>query len=566
VSEPSRYERLFRLGVELSAEKDRHRLVERILLGAKDFCKADGGTLYTFDEDAQLLNFELVRNDTLGFAFRAKESSEAPMPPVRLSDPETGAPNHANIASHCALVRESVNVPDAYRADGFDFSGTKAFDARNGYRSQSFLTIPMVNGEDRLIGVLQLINARDERGNTVAFSSEAQQAVEALASQAAVALDNLILLNQQKALLKSFIDLIAEAIDAKSAHTGGHCARVPVLTEMLTEAVCATREGPLADFDLDEEGWYELRIASGLHDCGKITTPVHVMDKSTKLETIFDRIELVHARFAVLRQMLLRERAERRLAGERGEDVERDVEVRLAQLEEDRRFLQHANIGGERMDEADRARVSALATRAWEDAEGTRQPLLGPEEVEHLRIAKGTLTDDERIIINGHMVQTIRMLESLPFPRNLRRVPEYAGGHHEKMDGTGYPKGLYAGDMSIPARIMAVADVFEALTASDRPYKPGMPLSRAMQIMGDMKTKNHLDPELFDVFVKSGTYRRYAEMFLDPSLIDEVDEAALLALRPGELELPPPEARAERWKGFLPRYEAMFPDPKRHER
>ena len=173
---------------------------------------------------------------------------------------------------------------------------------------------------------------------------------------------------------------------------------------------------------------------------------------------------------------------------------------------------------------------------------------------------------DERIIINGHMVQTIRMLESLPFPRNLKRVPEYAGGHHEKMDGTGYPKGLFAGDMSIPARIMAVADVFEALTASDRPYKPGMPLSRAMRIMGDMKAKNHLDPELFDVFVKSGTYRRYAEAFLDPSLIDEVDEAALLAIRPGALALPPPEVRAERWKGFLPRYEAMFPDPRRRER
>ena len=298
MAETSRYERLFRLGVELSAEKDRHRLVERILLGAKDLCRADGGTLYTYDEDREVLRFELVRNDSLGLAFRATEQSEAPMPPVCLRDPETGEANHANVASHCALVRRSVNVPDAHAAEGFDFSGTKAFDARNGYRSRSFLTIPMVNAEDRLIGVLQLINARDENGRTVAFSSDLQEAVEALASQAAVALDNLLLLNQQKALLKSFIDLIAESIDAKSEYTGGHCARVPALTEMLAEAVCQTKDGPLADFDLDEDEWYELQIAGGLHDCGKITTPVHVMDKSTKLETIFDRIELVDARAA----------------------------------------------------------------------------------------------------------------------------------------------------------------------------------------------------------------------------------------------------------------------------
>lgn len=556
--DPSRFERLFRMGVELSAEKNRHRLVERILLGAKEFCRAEGGTLYTYDEDAHALRFELVRNDVLGLAFRAADDGPSPMPPVPLADPDSGAPNHANVASHCAIVRRSVNIADAYRAEGFDFSGTETFDERNRYRSRSFLTIPMVNAEERLIGVLQLINAKDDAGNVVAFTREAQEVVEALASQAAVALDNLILLGQQKLLLKSFIDLIAEAIDAKSEYTGGHCARVPVLTELLAEAVCAEEEGPLAAFDLDEEEWYELRIAGGLHDCGKITTPVHVMDKSTKLETIYDRIEVIRTRFAVLRQELFREAAERKLAGEDSAEVDRDIAARGAALEEDRLFLERANVGGETMDERDRARVSALANRTWETWAGDRRPLLTEDEVENLRIPKGTLTEDERTIINGHMVQTIRMLESLPFPRNLRRVPEYAGGHHEKMDGTGYPKGLYAADMSVPARIMAVADVFEALTASDRPYKLGMPLSRAMRIMGEMKANNHLDPDLFDIFVKSGTYRRYADTFLPPEQIDEVDEAALLAIRPRPFELPPREVREARRIGFLPRYEAMF--------
>jgi HD-GYP domain-containing protein (c-di-GMP phosphodiesterase class II) len=558
MSDLARYERLFRLGVELSAEKNRHRLVERILLGAKDFCRAEGGTLYTYDEDEDALRFELVRNDALSMAFRASDEGPAPMPPVRLHDPESGQPNHANVASHCALVQTSVNIADAYEAEGFDFSGTKVFDARNGYRSTSFLTIPMVNAEDRLIGVLQLINARGDDGEVVPFSSQAQEVVEALASQAAVALDNLILLNQQKALLKAFIDLIADAIDAKSAYTGGHCVRVPALTDMLAAAACADDSDAFADFDLDDEGWYELQIAGGLHDCGKITTPVHVMDKSTKLETIFDRIELVRTRFAVIREALAREGAERKLAGEDPEVVDRDIDARSRALDVDRAFLERSNVGGERMDDADQARVRALATRAWSDWTGRPRALLDDDETENLCIPKGTLTPEERLIINGHMVQTIRMLESLPFPRNLKNVPEYAGGHHEKMDGTGYPRGLYGDEMSIPARIMAVADVFEALTASDRPYKPGMPLSQAMRIMGSMKANNHLDPELFDLFVRSGTYRRYAEAHLRPDQLDEVDEAALLAIEPAAFEPPAPAERRPRPTGFLPEYEALF--------
>jgi len=560
MSGPNRFEQLFELGVQLQAEKDRHRLIERILLGAKEFCRAEGGTLYTYDEERDELHFELVRNDALDLAFRAADAGPAPMPPVPLRDAETAAPNHANVASYCALARRSVNIADAYETEGFDFSGTKTFDARNGYRSQSFLTIPMVNADERLIGVLQLINARDSGGRVIAFSEADQEVVEALSSQAGVALDNLILLNQQKALLKAFIDLIAEAIDAKSAYTGGHCARVPVLTEMLAEAVCREREGPFAEFDLTEEEWYELRIAGGLHDCGKITTPVHVMDKATKLETIYDRIETVNTRFATMRQELWTERAERKRSGERPEEVDRDIDLRSKQLEEDRQFIERCNVGGELMDEADRARVRVLASRTWPSWTGERKPLLSAEETENLRIPKGTLTDEERIIINGHMVQTIRMLEALPFPRNLKRVPEYAGGHHEKMDGTGYPKGLFAGDMSIPARVMAIADVFEALTAGDRPYKPGMSLSRAMQIMGRMKAENHLDPDLFDVFVKSGTYRVYAERFLTAEQIDAVDEAELLAIRPKSLELPPRDLRDARRRGFLPRYEALFPN------
>jgi HD-GYP domain-containing protein (c-di-GMP phosphodiesterase class II) len=532
-----RLERLHRVGLALGSEKNRDRLVERILIEAKELCNADGGTIYLRSDDDEL-KFAIMLNDSLGIHSTGKAIG---LPPVPMFDPVTKEPNQKNVASYCALLKDSVNIPDAYDADGFDFSGTKKFDSKAGYRSTSFLTIPMRNQQDRVIGVLQLINAKDDKGVVVPFAEELQELTEALASQAAVALDNAILLAGQRALMEAFIKLIAAAIDDKSPYTGGHCRRVPVLTEMIAREVCNTRDGPLANFDLDEDGWYELHIAGWLHDCGKVTTPIHVMDKATKLERIFDRIELVRTRFAVLMQAATHEQER-------------------AALRDDLDFLEVANIGGEFMSDDKKERVKKIGQRTWVDHEGKTQPLLTEEEIHNLSISRGTLTEEERIVINGHMVQTIRMLEALPFPRGLRRVPEYAGGHHEKMDGSGYPKGLYAGDMSIPARIMAIADVFEALTAQDRPYKKGKTLSESMKIMGFMKRDNHLDPDLFDVFVKSGVYKRYAQMYLPPNQIDEVDEAALLAIQPKPFSLPTEEQRRQRWEGFLPDYQDTIRD------
>ncbi len=218
--------------------------------------------------------------------------------------------------------------------------------------------------------------------------------------------------------------------------------------------------------------------------------------------------------------------------------------------------MERVNIGGESLSRAEQDAIRALASRTVVIA-GKRQPLLTADEVENLCIPRGTLTEQERLVINGHMVQTIQMLEALPFPHNLRRIPEYAGGHHEKMDGGGYPRGLFAGDMSLPARMMAVADVFEALTAQDRPYKSAKTLSETMRIMGRMKEDNHLDPTVFDLFVTSGVYRRYADRYLPPELIDDVDEGALLAITPKPFELPPPSTRAARRKGFLPSYQPL---------
>jgi HD-GYP domain-containing protein (c-di-GMP phosphodiesterase class II) len=406
-----------------------------------------------------------------------------------------------------------------------------------------------------VIGVLQLINARDaQTGAIIAFDDGHEQVVSALASQAAIALDNQQLLLQQRELLESFIQAIASAIDEKSHHTGAHCERVPVLTLMIAQAVIDETEGPLKDFTLSEDEFYELKIAAWMHDCGKVTTPVHVIDKATKLETITDRIHMLRTRYEVLKRDAELAHARRVLGGEDPSSSEAEYRRTLAALDEELVLLERVNRGRSSLTGDERAQIERIATRSYVEA-GVERPLLTEDEVKNLCISYGTLTADERVTINRHIVQTIRMLEALPFPRHLARVPEYAGGHHERMDGTGYPRGVYAGDMSIPARVMAIADVFEALTAQDRPYKRGLSLSEAMRIMGNMKRDNHLDPDLFDVFVRSGVYRRFGERYLPPELLDAVDEQALLALSPKHFDLPPERERLQRKRGFVTPYD-----------
>lgn len=552
-----RLELLHRISLALSSEKNRDRLIETILIEAQTLCNADGGTLYLRNERDQL-RFAILRNDTLQLSLGGTTGQAIELPPLSIRDPVTGKPNHANVASFAACTQKSINIADAYAAVGFDFSGMMDFDRRHGYRSTSFLTIPLQSSEGRVLGVLQLINARDrETGRVQPFGAQEQHIVEALASHAGIAIDNQNLLLEQKNLLESFIVMIAGAIDAESPYTGAHCERVPVLAEMLTRSLCETSSGPFADFRLDDDEWYELHIAAWLHDCGKVATPTHVMDKATKLECVYDRLGAVRTRFEVLERdarIQLLESIRARPAEH--EALELEYERQVAELRADLQLISTSNVGGEFLSEEQRKRIRQIGERRYLEG-GQEVPLLSAEEMDNLCISRGTLTNEERLLINGHMVQTLRMLQALPFPRQLRRVPEYAGGHHERMDGNGYPRGLFAGDMSVPARVLAIADVFEALTATDRPYKPGKKLSEAMQIMGAMKRDNHLDPELLDHFVSSGVYRRYAERYLGAELIDDVDEAALLAIRPKPFELPPEEVRKRRWEGFLPQYREL---------
>ncbi|HEX9733793.1 MAG TPA: HD domain-containing phosphohydrolase [Thermoanaerobaculia bacterium] len=520
------------VGRALSAEKSPSRLMELILRAAKDLTGADGGTLYSRGGDPRAgedhLKFEILLTDSLGLRLGGAGGGPIDYPPLPLYGPD-GEPNKGMVAARAALGGMTVNIRDAYDAPGFDFSGTREFDRKTGYRSKSFLTVPMKNHEDEVIGVLQLINARDGAGEVGSFTLEDQRLVESLASQAAITLTKERLIDEHRRLFEAFAELIAAAIDDKSPFTGSHCRRVPELTMMLADAADASRRGPLAGFRMSPEDRYELRIASWLHDCGKVATPEWIIDKATKLTAIHDRLETIDARFAVLRQQARAERLRAELAArERGERVDREVldeclRQTLAELDDERRFLSECNLGGEYMSRQRQERVREIGRRRWTDASGVERPLLTGDEIYNLNISRGTLNPEERAEIRKHIDTTIKMLESLPYPKSLMRVPEFAGGHHERMDGKGYPRGLTREQMSIQARMMGIADVFEALTARDRPYKRAMPLSQALAILGRMKEESHIDPDLFDVFIREKVYLRYAEQYLDPQQIDDVD-------------------------------------------
>jgi len=521
-----RLEQLNAIGASLSAERDIDRLLEAILTAAKSITRADGGTLYRLTEDGTL-RFEILRTSSLKYYLGGTSGNAVPFYPIHLVGKD-GKPNHSMVAAYAALTGKTVNIADAYTADGFDFTGTRNFDKKTGYRSKSFLTVPMANHDREIIGVLQLINAQDPKtGEIVPFSPADQRLAESLASQAAIALTNRMLINQLEHLFESFIAMINSAIDEKSPYTGAHCQRVPALTMMLAEAVSDTREGPLSDFHMNDKDRYELKIAGLLHDCGKVTTPVHVVDKATKLQGIYDRIHLLDTRFEILKRD-----AEIAMLKDGTQDARARLRERLRQLEEDRMFLRAANIGGERMRDEDIERVKRIAGYRWTDTSGHEALFLTDDELKNLTIRAGTLTAEERQVINHHIVATNRMLEALPWPKHLKNVPEYAGGHHERMDGKGYPKGLTGGQMSVQARVMGIADIFEALTAKDRPYKKGKTLSESLEILGRMSLNGHIDPELFDVFVRRRIYLHYAEMFLDKEQIDDVDAARIPGYTP----------------------------------
>ena len=530
-----RIKRLQEIGLALSTEDDINVIFELIMAEAKNITNADGRTLYMISEDGQTMKFEIMLTDSMNYAQGGTTGVEITIPPMQLFD-EEGNPNHSSNVAYSANTGKTTNIKDVYTAKGFDFTGPKNFDKNTGYKTKSVMSVPLKNHENDIVGVMQLINATDKKsGKVVAFSDDMQQQVESLASQGAVALTNKRLVAELKNLFESFIKLIATAIDKKSPYTGGHCERVPEIAMLLATAVENTKTGKYEEFSMTEDERYELFIAAWLHDCGKVATPPHVVDKGMKLETITDRIEVMDTRFEVLKRdaeiAKLKQQIELMTEGSANGSIktlEEDLTTRIEKLSADQTFIQKTNRGGEFMEEEDQKRVADIGSYKW-NLEGEETNFFDEKDVRNLQIPKGTLLPEEREIINDHIVITIDMLEKLPYPKNLRNVPEFAGGHHEKLDGTGYPKGLKDEDMSIQAKIMAIADIYEALTAADRPYKDGKKLSQAMRIMGFMKKDYEIDEDLFEIFVKEGVYKEYAEKYLGDDQLDEVDEASVLA-------------------------------------
>ena len=520
--------KLSKIGAALSAERNLPKLLQMILEEARQFTKSDGGTLYMMSDDEKSLRFEIVQTGSLNIRMGGTSGNPIDWYPVKLYL-QDGKPNHAMVSAHVALTGEVVNIPDVYDVEGFDFTGTRAFDNKTGYRSKSMLVVPMRNHEDEIIGVLQLINAQDPiTKETIPYSTADQELIISLASQAAIAITNTRLIHDLEKLLESFIQVIASAIDEKSPYTGGHIERVAKLTMMIADIVNKIEYGKYSSFHLNKDELKELRIAAWMHDVGKITTPEYVVDKSTKLETIYDRINTIKMRFEVLKKDAEIELLKHKLGiaeGKSFEDVktlEEAYKAKVRDIEDDFSLLETSNVGGEFMAQDKQEQVRKIGEEKI-GVRGDEKSLLSEDEIKNLCIPKGTLTEKERQIINNHVVVTIKMLEKLPYPKKLRRVPEFAGGHHEKLDGTGYPNGLKDEQLSTQAKMMALADIFEALTAKDRPYKKGKTLSEAMKIMGFMAKDRHIDPELFEIFIKEEIYLKYAKQYMDPSQIDEVE-------------------------------------------
>lgn len=516
------------IGLALSGEEDIPKLLEMIVYEAREITNADAGTLYMVNEDRTHLEFVILQNESMRTFLGGVDNKKPSMPPVPLF--VDGQENHAHVSAHVALTGNIVNIQDVYTSSKFDFSGTRSYDAASGYRSKSMLVIPMRNHEQDIIGVLQLLNARpfapanDDKDAIIEFSDKYVALVAALASQAAVTLTKTKLLYDFKELLDSFVRSIAAAIETKSRYTGGHIARVSRLALMLAQKINETENGPFADTHFSSKELEELRLAAWLHDVGKIATPEYVVDKSTKLEGIFDRIHYIEARYAFIRQTLENQKLQLRLTAlEKGLSpdtaAEQECIRQMAELDDDLEFIKACNKPGEFLTDDKIMRLQEIEGKTWEH-DGEHHPFLEKDELANLSIRKGTLNPQERQIIEAHAELTYKMLSELPFPKHLRRVPDFASQHHEKLDGSGYPFGLGSEDLSLQARIMAVADIFEALTAPDRPYKKPMPLSMAIRILGQMKDEGHVDPRVHDLLLDSGLISTYAREELAPAQVD----------------------------------------------
>ena len=527
-------------------------IIEKVMRVARKACDADGCFFFSVS-DNKYINLEYSRVNSLNVGISGTENM-AFFPSVFLPDVKNRSRKAPS--EYCALNREIINSPNIFQTTGIDTDLIAKFDDANNYSTISLLAIPLVDRKDNLLGVAQFTNAKDANGKIISFTTEAQKVVLSVCKLITIALENK---NQKEAysqLLESFIEVLARAIDAKSPYTGSHCQRVPIIARLLATAAVQETTGNLKTFEMSPDDWYTLHIASWLHDCGKVTTPEYIVDKATKLETIFNRIHEIRNRFEILRRDAHIEYLQKRLNNiDTKQHLQAEFVAKVKQLEEDFAFVAKCNTGDIELNDRDIARLEQISQiqfvryfnrmlgLSWAERDNVenkdfyvhparenllqnrKDQIFGPYnrgELYNLEIRRGTINKEERDKINEHIVVTIDMLKALPFPKELSKVVEYAGPHHERIDGKGYPNGLTGDQMSVHAKIMAIADIFEALTANDRPYKEPKKLSEVLRIMQQMKHNGHIDPDLYDVFIRSKVYQDYAEQYMDKNQIDEV--------------------------------------------
>ena len=520
------FEELINIGISLSKEKNINVLLENILTQARKISKSDGGTLYIVDKEFTKLEFVIMQNKSKNiFLGGTKDPVPDSIYPVKLFDPETKEPNHKNVSAVCALTNKTIKIDDAYKNKEYDFEGTKGFDEKHDYHSKCFLNIPMKDHKDNVIGVIQLLNPM-ENGEIVNYTNDIIKVIESLTSQASIALTNQLLIEEQKNLFKSFIKLVAEALEHKDATTGGHCNRVPEITMMIANAINDAKKGAFKSFKFNEEEMEELFVAGWLHDFGKVATPEHVMNKSTKLEGLYDKIDHIKIRFEVLKRDIKIKYYDL-ISNSKDKSLKTKMNEEIDKANNDLEFIIKCNTGGEFFSDELKVKVENISkNKIYFD--GKLQNILTDEEVDFLTLERGTLSKKERKIMEDHVTLTYQLLNKLPYPKHLNNVPFYAGCHHEKINGEGYPNGYSGDQLPIQARIIALADVFEGLTAPDRPYKEGYPLSKAMEILRFMTLDNELDKDIFNLFINQKVYLKYAEENINDSQIDKINEKDLL--------------------------------------
>lgn len=492
--------RLNRIGIALSAEHNLGPLLEMIVTELRSFTSSDGGSLYIKHDDA--LSFEVAQNDTL-----ARRLGNVPFKTILIPI------DTRSIAGYVAATGNPVNIPDLDCAENLPFSldTLREFDRKMELKTVSMLVVPMKNNTGEIIGVVQLLNSLDDAGNPVPYTTAMEELVTSLASQAAVAISNSMLIADIKRLFESLVTYSAQAIDARSPHTAGHSMRVSQLVMAMAAAINRTEGGCWVGRHFTDSELDELRIASWLHDIGKIGVREAVLDKRDKLSE--EQISAIVSRFAFLQKEAENRANIRRIGllnagalipGLR-DAIERDAADEMEVVAVSLAAILAANRPGF-LPDGDIEHLEKIAARTYRDLGETERPWLEPSELEHLRVQKGNLTGAERAEIESHIRHTMNLLEKIPFTEELRNVPRYAAAHHEMLDGSGYPMGLRGDDIALQSRIIAVADIYDALTAKDRPYKPPLPVETALRILRDEAEKGRLDANLVDLFISERVY------------------------------------------------------------